>query len=857
VRILFCNKYNYPFSGTEVYMFQAMELLRSRGHETALFSMADERGRPTPHDHHFLTHIDFKQQRGWFRSAKVAASAIYSMEARRRMRAMISDFRPDVAHVRNIYHHLSPSILWELRAQEIPIVYHLNDFKILCPNYNLLSHGEPCEACKGGKFWHVLREKCYPGSSARIVLVAEAYVHKWLGTYKRCVDCFLAPSQFVRDKFVGHGWDPKKFEVLPHFQLLAPVAARVEANAPLLYFGRLSREKGVDDLLRAMNRLPDLRLNIAGDGPERKRLQQLSAELGLSNVKFAGNLQGAQLEHAIGASRFTVLPSHAYETLGKTVLESYASARAVIATDLGSRRELVYPGKTGLLYAVGDVSELVSAIQLLASKPELAETMGLAGRELVQQRHTAEAHYEALIALYVRLGDAKRSSTTSSREGKQEFALIKNVKQSGDPSPDGSFVPCQHITLASVSPLPRNPPSPMAENRKLSVAFIGGRGVGSKYSGIETYYEEVGKKLVDMGHQVTAHCRTYFTPPGKEYAGMRLVRLPTIRSKHIETVAHTFLSTLHALVSRCDIVHYHALGPALFSFIPRLAGKKTLVTVQGLDWQRSKWGRIASSVLRIGERAAVCLPNQTMVVSQALQQYYRSTYGAETYYVPNGGVLRQWREPRKILDWGLQPGHYILFLGRFSPEKCCHVLIEAFEKLNTDVKLVLAGASSYCDEYSRQLRKHTSERIILLDWVSGDTLDELLTNAMLYVHPSALEGLSLALLDAMGAGLCVLTSDVPENQEAIEGAGFTFRCGDAADLADRLRFLIANAAVREAVGQSAKRRIQDHYQWSKIAAEVERVYFETMGWELPIGATPRGPSTRATQPAPEQRRVAG
>jgi glycosyltransferase involved in cell wall biosynthesis len=388
----------------------------------------------------------------------------------------------------------------------------------------------------------------------------------------------------------------------------------------------------------------------------------------------------------------------------------------------------------------------------------------------------------------------------------------------------------------------------------LRVAFLGGRGVVSKYSGIETYYEEIGKRLTGMGHQVTVYCRTYFTPPGKQHNGIRVVRLPTIRSKHLETLVHTFLSTLHVLVQPCDIVHYHALGPALFSFLPRLAGKKTVVTVQGLDWQRKKWGRMASAVLRLGERAAITLPSATMVVSQTLQQHYGENYGAETSYVPNGGLLRERRLPEKILDWGFEPRKYILFLGRFSPEKGCHLLLQAYEQLDTEIKLVMAGASSYCDDYSRQLRSHANERIRILDWVSGEALDELLTNAMLFVMPSDLEGLSLALLDAMGAGLCVLTSDVAENKEAIDDAGFTFQRGNVADLADRLRFLIANPAVREAAGQAAKRRIREHYQWPTIAAEIERVYFEMMGWEL--AAMPgKKPSGRVLAPAPAQRRA--
>jgi glycosyltransferase involved in cell wall biosynthesis len=828
MRILFCNKYNYAFSGTETYLFGTMELMRSMGHEAALFSMTDSRGQPTPYDHHFMPHVDFKKPGGWIHKAGLAAHAIYSHEARRRIRAMIADFRPHVAHVRNIYHHLSPSILWELKAQEVPVVYHLNDFKVLCPNYNLVRRGEACEACKGGEFWNAFREKCYPGRGERLTLVAEAYVHKWLGTYQKCVDCFLAPSLFVRDKFVEHGWDPAKFEVLSHFQEIEDIAMSSAENAPLLYFGRLSPEKGIDDLLRAMHCLPNLRLIVAGDGPERDRLEQLAASLGLVNVEFAGHLAGADLKRAIANSRFTVLPSHAYETLGKTILESYAEARAVVATDLGSRRELVHAGKTGLLYRAGDVEQLASALQFLSSRPELAERMGQAGREQVRQRHAPEEHYEALTSLYERLANRTKSSLIDRRQG----------------SKPSSALPASNLFAHEKFQKPG-----------LKVAFIGGRGVVSKYSGIETYYEEMGKRLAGMGHQVTVYCRTYFTPPGKQHNGMRVVRLPTIQSKHLETLIHTFLSTLHVLTQPCDIVHYHALGPALFSFIPRLVGKKTVVTVQGLDWQRKKWGRIASAVLRLGDRAAVSLPSTTMVVSRTLQQHYWKNYGAATSYVPNGGLLRELPFPEKIFEWNLEPGKYILFLGRFSPEKGCHLLVEAYEQLATDVKLVMAGASSYCDDYSRNLRSHASEQIKILDWVSGEALHELLTHAMLFVLPSDLEGLSLALLDAMGAGLCVLTSDVAENRETVDGAGFTFRRGDVTDLADRLRFLIANPAVREAAGQAAKRHIREHYQWKDIATEIERVYFEMMGWK-PTAMPGKKPNGRVLAPvAPDTRRA--
>src|SRR4051812_4111409 len=218
MRILYCNKYNYPFSGTEVYLFELMELMRAHGHEVALFSMEDPKGEPTSYDRHFVPHIDFKAQAGWWGRTRQATRAIYSPDARRRMRAMIEDFRPDLAHVRNIYHHLTPSILWELKAQKVPVLYHVNDFKLLCPTYNLVRQGEACEACKGGAFWHSVISDCYPGLGARFALAAEAYTHRWMGSYRECVDLFLAPSHFVREKFVEHGWDGDNFEELQHFQ---------------------------------------------------------------------------------------------------------------------------------------------------------------------------------------------------------------------------------------------------------------------------------------------------------------------------------------------------------------------------------------------------------------------------------------------------------------------------------------------------------------------------------------------------------------------------------------------------------------------------------------------------------------
>jgi glycosyltransferase involved in cell wall biosynthesis len=813
MRILYCNKYNFPFSGTEVYLFELMELMRAQGHETALFSMADKRGRPSPYDQFLAPPVDFKAEHGLFARLRLAAHALYSREARRRLGRMIEEFRPDVAHVRNIYHHLSPSILWELKKHGVPVVYHLNDFKLICPTYNLVSHGRACERCRGGRFWPVVSEGCYAGGRAQaLVLAAEAYVHKWLRTYQTCVDRFLAPSQFVKVKLVENGWAADRIDVIPHFQKL-PEDAPPEpgSKAPIVYFGRLSREKGVADLLWAMTQVRHVPLVIAGDGPQREQLENLADSLSLTNVSFAGHLTGDALEQLIASARFTILPSRAYETLGKSILESYAQGRPVIASSLGSRCEMVLPGQTGLLFPAGDIGQLKDCISFLYERPDLARVVGATGRELVRERHSPDTHYQAVMRLYEGMVESRKSSLPVRKEKARP---------------------------------------------QLRVAFIGGRGVISRYSGIEAYYEEAGRQLAERGHEITIYCRTHFTPPAKTHHGMRLVRLPTIRSKHLETLVHTFLSSVHASFSRAQIVHYHALGPALFSFLPRLAGKKTVVTVQGLDWQRKKWGRLASWVLRRGERAAVRFPNATMVVSRALQDYYRSRYGAETSYVPNGSHLRERSQPARLIEWGLEPGKYILFLGRFSPEKNCHLLIEAYERLDTDVKLVLAGGSSYSDSYVDQLRQHQSDRIHLLEWVTGEALEELLTNAMLFVLPSDLEGLSLALLDAMAAGLCVLTSDVRENCEVVEGSGFTFRRGDVDDLGRMLRVLLADREARETAGRCAQQRVRESYLWPHIATQIEDVYHRVLGWTAAVPKLPARAEAAGIEKEKEKEHVA-
>jgi len=361
----------------------------------------------------------------------------------------------------------------------------------------------------------------------------------------------------------------------------------------------------------------------------------------------------------------------------------------------------------------------------------------------------------------------------------------------------------------------------------MRIAFIGGRGVAAKYSGIETYYEAVGAELATR-HDVRVYCRSYFTPPVTPYRGMRVVRLPTLRMKHLETLIHSCLSTLHAIATRCEIIHFHAIGSSLFAPMARLGGAKIIVSVQGLDWKREKWGALARVVLQICERTALRCPDATIVVSRALRDHFHDKYGATVYYVPNGVTAPRRRELNLLKKWGLRAADYVLFLGRLSPEKKCHLLLDAFEGLDTQMKLVVAGGGPENDAYVRALRARRGDRVLFPGYVEGEILEELLSNAALFVLPSSVEGLSIALLEAMSYGLCVVASDIPENRELVEGAGYLFEPGDVQALRSTLSELLPNEPKRHAAGARGAQRIASQYQWAMIATETERIYKRVM-----------------------------
>jgi glycosyltransferase involved in cell wall biosynthesis len=361
----------------------------------------------------------------------------------------------------------------------------------------------------------------------------------------------------------------------------------------------------------------------------------------------------------------------------------------------------------------------------------------------------------------------------------------------------------------------------------MKIAFIGGRGVIGKYSGIETYYEEIGSRLVKLGHEVTIYCRPYFTPDTKYYRGMHIKRIPTVRNKYTETIVHSFLSTCHALFCQYDIIQFHALGSSPLAVLPRLAGEKTVVSVQGLDGERAKWGKVAKRYLRACEWAAVHCPSTTSVVSRQLADYYARKYRAPVTYIPNGITPVTAVPPNHIKAFGLGHRDYILFVGRLTPEKGCHDLLEAFKKLDTPYKLVFVGDSTYAQDYVDRLKQDESDLIQFLGFQTGETLSELFSNAYIYVLPSSIEGLSISLLEAMGYGNCVLTSDIPENVELVGEHGFTFQTGNPDHLRQSMDYLIQHPDVVEVSGKAARVHVEMHYNWDMIAHRTER-FFESL-----------------------------
>lgn len=370
----------------------------------------------------------------------------------------------------------------------------------------------------------------------------------------------------------------------------------------------------------------------------------------------------------------------------------------------------------------------------------------------------------------------------------------------------------------------------------MKITMFGHKRIPSREGGVEIVVEELGARLAAQGHDVTCYNRGGHHVGGAgfdeekktQYRGMKLKTVPTLDKKGLAAVTSSFFAGFAAAFSSADVVHIHAEGPAVMAWLPRLFGKKVIVTVHGLDWQREKWSKgFGAKYIRWGEKMAVKCAHEIIVLSQNVQNYFRETYGRETVFIPNGVDRPEKVEAEQITaNFGLEKDGYILFLGRLVPEKGIHYLIEAFRSVKTDKKLVIAGSGSDTDEYAARLKAlaEGDERILFTGFVQGKLLEELYSNAYVYVLPSDLEGMPLSLLEAMSYGNCCFTSDIAECATVIEDRGVTFPKGDVAALGETLQKLCDAPELVADYQKNAADFICGKYNWDTVAERTLELY---------------------------------
>lgn len=370
----------------------------------------------------------------------------------------------------------------------------------------------------------------------------------------------------------------------------------------------------------------------------------------------------------------------------------------------------------------------------------------------------------------------------------------------------------------------------------MKIAMIGHKRIPSREGGVEIVVDKISTELVKRGHSVVAYNRRGHHVSGKEfeakqnlkeYNGIKLKTVFTFQSSKLNAIVYSILASIKAAIGRYDVVHFHAEGPASMCFLPKLFGKRVVVTIHGLDWQRAKWGGFATRFLKYGEKNAAKYADEIIVLSKNVQQYFLDTYGRETVYIPNG-IDR----PEIISDeiikskYGIERDGYILYLGRLVPEKGVHYLIDAYKKINTSKRLVIAGGSSHTDTYAQELRRlaENDSRIIFTDFVQGETLGSLYSNAYAYCLPSDLEGMPLSLLEAMSYGCCCLTSDIPECTEVCCDNAVYFNKSDIEDLRSKVQLLLDNEDLVKKYKDISADYICSKFSWQDIVDKTLKLY---------------------------------
>ncbi len=370
----------------------------------------------------------------------------------------------------------------------------------------------------------------------------------------------------------------------------------------------------------------------------------------------------------------------------------------------------------------------------------------------------------------------------------------------------------------------------------MKIAMIGHKRIPSREGGIEIVVDKISTELVKRGNTVVAYNRKGHHVSGKnfestenlkEYNGIRLKTVFTFQSSKLNAIVYSAIAAIRASFSRFDVVHFHAEGPAAMCVLPKLFGKRVIVTIHGLDWQRSKWGGFATKFLKFGEKTAAKYADEVIVLSENVQNYFLDTYNRETVYIPNGIERAEIKKPSLITEkYNLSKDSYILFLGRIVPEKGVHYLINAFKNIYTDKKLVIAGGSSHTSEYMNEVKTLAKDdnRIVFTDFVQGQLLEELYSNAYVYCLPSDLEGMPLSLLEAMSYDNCCLTSDIPECTEVCEDKAVYFEKGNEHALQQKLQMLLKDSDLTAKYKNGAADFICSKFNWQDIVSKTLSLY---------------------------------
>jgi glycosyltransferase involved in cell wall biosynthesis len=367
----------------------------------------------------------------------------------------------------------------------------------------------------------------------------------------------------------------------------------------------------------------------------------------------------------------------------------------------------------------------------------------------------------------------------------------------------------------------------------MRIAIIGIRGVPANFGGSETAVEEIGTRLVERGHEITVYCRQHNESirHQKFYRGMRRVILPSINTLNLDLMTHTFLSLIQLINERFDVVHFHGVGNALLFPLFKLTGKgaKSLLIVDGPDWKRPKWGRLARLAFRASFPAAVRWSDEIIADNKQVQHLIWEKYQRKTPLVGYGADLDRPRSDVALKKYGLEPNQYILQVAAIVPDKGVHTLVEAYEKLDTELPLVIVGDTPYMTEYKARVRSTRDPRIKFLGYIYGKQYRELVANCYLYIHPLLVDGTSPALLQAMAYGCCIIASDLSEINGSLAETGPRFKAGSSDELRKQMALLLDDPEQAREFGRMARQRIKDYFSWDQVTDEYETLSRRLVG----------------------------